>query len=95
MTRQWKRFERFLTRARPSAAAQPPADRGEIARLCALTARLPADTRRVVTLRKVYELSVPDIAARLGLSAHDVEQHLVAAVLAFARAACSAADDAS
>jgi DNA-directed RNA polymerase specialized sigma24 family protein len=93
MIAQWRRFERLLTRARRPAAAQPPAGQPppagprERRRLQAVVDQLPADTRRVFTLRKVYDLSVPDIAARLGLSVHEVEEHLVAAVLAFARAA--------
>jgi len=89
MSARLKRLWRFTLRE--TAAAQPPSagPRGsrELQRWQAVVNQLRADTRRVFTLRKVYELSVPDIAARLGLSAHDVEQHLVAAVLAFDRAA--------
>jgi len=59
------------------------ARRGETARLLRLTAQLPADTRRVVTLRKIYGLRPGEIAARLGLSERAVEQHLVTAALAF------------
>ena len=59
-----------------STAAQP---------LCALAARLPTDTRRVFTLRKVYDLSPSEIAARLELTAAQVEHHLITAALACGR----------
>jgi len=64
----------LLTLFQGRAAVQP---------LCAMTAQLPDDTRRVVTLYKVYDFSVPDIAARLQLSERAVEQHLVTAALVF------------
>jgi RNA polymerase sigma-70 factor (ECF subfamily) len=58
--------------------------RAETARLLRITAALPQDTRRVVTLRKVYGLGPGDIAARLGLSERVVEQHLITAARVFA-----------
>ena len=62
------------------AAARSPARRRAVRRttaaLCALTAQLPTDTRRVVT--------PGEIAARLQLSERAVEHHLVTAALAFA-----------
>ena len=63
------------------AAAQPSVRSTEA--LCAMTAQLPDDTRRVVTLYKVYEFTVPQIAARLGLTRRAVEQHLVTAAVVF------------
>jgi len=62
--------------------------RMSIAALCALTARLPQDTRRVLTLYKVYDYSVPAIAARLALTPAQVEHHLITAAHAVAEA-CS------
>jgi len=56
--------------------------------LCALTAQLPQDTRRVFTLYKVYDYSVPAIAARLALTPAQVEHHLITAARAVA-GACS------
>jgi DNA-directed RNA polymerase specialized sigma24 family protein len=50
----------------------------------ALVAELSADTRRVFTLRMLYDLDVPEIATRLGLTPAQVEQHLVTAALAVA-----------
>jgi hypothetical protein len=77
MTPGLRRLARWL-----SAAAHAP--HPDIARELSLTAALPHDTRRVVTLCKVYGLRPGDIAARLTLSERAVEQHLVTAALAFA-----------
>ncbi len=44
-------------------------------------ASLPEDVRRAFTLRKVYGLSYPQIAARLDLTIADVENLLTHAVL--------------
>jgi DNA-directed RNA polymerase specialized sigma24 family protein len=57
----------------------------ELAQLLAIAAGLPDDTRRVVTLHKVYGLATPEIAARLHLARAAVEQHLVTAALAYYR----------
>jgi DNA-directed RNA polymerase specialized sigma24 family protein len=67
---------------RDIAAAQPPM-RSTALRSIAVTARLPQDTRRVVTLRKVYDFTVPEIATRLGLTPRAVERHLITAALVF------------
>lgn len=67
-------------------AARP---RDDTAPLFRIAAALPVGTRRVVTLRKVYDLAVPEIAARLGLTTCAVEHHLVTAALAFG--GCTAA----
>ena len=57
-----------------------------IKNLLTLTSSQPEDTRRVVTLRKVYGFTAAEIAARLTLSPSEVERHLVVAALAFAGA---------
>jgi RNA polymerase sigma-70 factor (ECF subfamily) len=65
------------------------AGRQELARLEAAIRALPAQCRQVVTLRKVFEMSPPQIAERLGISVSTVEKHLnkgmrlVAEALAF------------
>lgn len=51
--------------------------REELQALADAIAELPAQCRRVFTLRKVYSLSPDEIAVRLGLSVSTVEKHLV------------------
>ena len=60
--------------------------RDELRRLRAIVEALPAQQRRVFTLRKVYGMSPLEIAERLGLSVSTVEKHLVKAVRACAEA---------
>ncbi len=54
----------------------------ELVRLVVLANALPQAVRRAFTLRKVYDLSYPEIAARLNLTVEEVEELLVQAVLA-------------
>ena len=56
--------------------------RDSLRRLQAIVAALPTQQRRVFTLRKVYEMSTAQIAARLGLSVSTVETHLAKALRA-------------
>ncbi|HEY4211854.1 MAG TPA: sigma-70 region 4 domain-containing protein [Steroidobacteraceae bacterium] len=58
-----------------------PAHDPEIARLTKCVQSLPMDVRRTYTLRKVYDLSYPEIVARLNLTVAEVENLLVQAVL--------------
>ena len=51
--------------------------RDELRQLHQAIEELPAQCRKVFTLRKVYNLSPRDIAERLGLSVSTVEKHLV------------------
>ena len=60
--------------------------RDELRRLRAIVEALPAQQRRVFTLRKVYGMSPQAIAEKLGLSVSTVEKHLVKAVRACADA---------
>jgi RNA polymerase sigma factor (sigma-70 family) len=60
--------------------------RDELRRLRAIVEALPAQQRRVFTLRKVYGMSPQAIAERLGLSVSTVEKHLVKAVRECAQA---------
>ena len=60
--------------------------RDELRRLRAIVEALPAQQRRVFTLRKVYGMSPQAIAEKLGLSVSTVEKHLVKAVRACAEA---------
>ena len=60
--------------------------RDELRRLRAIVEALPAQQRRVFTLRKVYGMSPQAIADKLGLSVSTVEKHLVKAVRACAEA---------
>ena len=53
--------------------------------LLRIVSTLPALTRRVFTLRKVYEYSADEIATRLGLSAEEVDAHLIQAAQACSR----------
>lgn len=52
----------------------------ELTRLVEGAARLPGPVRQVYTLRKVYGLSIEEIARKLRMSEQTVEQHLVEAV---------------
>ena len=60
--------------------------RDELRRLRAIVEALPAQQRRVFTLRKVYGMSPQAIAEKLGLSVSTVEKHLVKAVRTCAEA---------
>lgn len=53
-------------------------------RLRKRVAGLPDITRQVVTLRKVYGLSMEEIASRLDLTPEQVAEHVGAAVIACA-----------
>lgn len=75
MSARWQRLWRFGVGRQARTAGT--------AALLRIAAGLPDDTRRVVTLHKVYGFEAPDIAARLGLTPRAVEQHLVTAALAF------------
>jgi DNA-directed RNA polymerase specialized sigma24 family protein len=48
---------------------------------------LPAECRQVFTLRKVYGYSGREIASRLGIPEHAVEEHLIQAARRCAQAA--------
>lgn len=69
----------------PGLARRRSSYRAETTRLLRCVSTLPDGTWRAVTLHKVCALSVPDIAARLGLTAREIEQQLVSAALAFSR----------
>lgn len=64
----------------------------EIAPELRITAVLPDDSRRVVTLSKVNGLRPDVIAARLGFTPRAVDHHCVTAALAGCAGACSCAD---
>ncbi|HEY4214478.1 MAG TPA: sigma factor-like helix-turn-helix DNA-binding protein [Steroidobacteraceae bacterium] len=69
-----------MTRQDPVAPAE------ELARLLVQVNALPPAVRRAFTLRKVYELGYPDIAARLHMTVPEVEQLLAEAVVRLAEA---------
>ncbi len=54
--------------------------REELRLLAELVAALPPQCQRVFTLRRIYGMSPPDIAAELGLSLSTVEKHLLKAL---------------
>ncbi len=58
----------------------------ELALLSAAVAALPDKCRQVFTLRRVYELSHGQIAARLNISTKTVEQHMMKALRRCAQA---------
>ncbi len=58
----------------------------ELAMLVAAIQELPDRCRQVFTLRKVYGYSQKEIASRLGISEHTVEQHLTKAARRCAQA---------
>ena len=58
----------------------------ELALAVKLVRVLPAECRQVFTLRKVYGYSGRDIAARLGIPEHAVEEHLIQAARRCAQA---------
>jgi RNA polymerase sigma factor (sigma-70 family) len=60
-------------------------EQDEINRLMRKVAKLPKQTRRVCTLRKVYQLSTSEIASRLNLPVAKVEEHLRRSALAAAQ----------
>jgi DNA-directed RNA polymerase specialized sigma24 family protein len=51
----------------------------ELAIVAELARGLPAECRQVFTLRKVYGYSGKEIAGRLGIPEHAVEEHLIQA----------------
>ena len=69
-----------------AAEGGPDTEAAELARLAAVVKTLPAVTRQVFTLRKVYECSHDEIATRLQLSVEAVQAHLITAVEACSRA---------
>ena len=60
-------------------------DQAELTRLIGFANALPQAVRRAFTLRKVYDLTYPEIAARLNLTVADVESLLTEAVLLWDR----------
>ena len=58
----------------------------ELTRLLKRVNTLPPAVRRAFTLRKVYDLPYPDIAARLNITVPDVERLLAEAVVRVAEA---------
>lgn len=64
--------------------------RQELARLEAAIRLLPDQCRRVVTLRKVYDLSPGAIAAELNISVSTVEKHLTKGIRLLAEALAEA-----
>lgn len=61
----------------------------ELARVAEFVRSLPVECRQVFTLRKVYGYSGKEIAIRLGIPEHAVEEHLIQA----ARRCVQAASD--
>lgn len=59
----------------------------ELAHVAEFARALPAECRQVFTLRKVYGYSGREIASRLGIPEHAVEEHLVQAAYLCAQAA--------
>ena len=59
----------------------------ELARVAELARALPVVCRQVFTLRKVYGYSGREIASRLGIPEHAVEEHLIQAACLCAQAA--------
>ncbi len=68
----------------PDGAVQSAA--AELERLASIVRGLPEVTRRVFTLRKVYECPQEEIATRLKLPLVEVEMHLIAGAKACSRA---------
>ncbi len=62
----------------------------ELARVAELARGLPVECRQVFTLRKVYGYSGREIASRLGIPEHAVEEHLIQAARHCAQAASDA-----
>lgn len=56
-------------------------DDPDVVKLTRLARTLSPDARRVLTLRKVYGLSYPEIATQLSISVADVERHLATVAL--------------
>ncbi|HEY4214490.1 MAG TPA: sigma-70 region 4 domain-containing protein [Steroidobacteraceae bacterium] len=75
-----------MTRQDPLAPAE------ELAGLLVQVNALPPVVRRAFTLRKVYELEYPDIAARLHITVPEVEQLLAEAVVRLAESLESLGD---
>ena len=59
----------------------------ELAHVAEFVRGLPAECRQVFTLRKVYGYSGKEIASRLGIPEHAVEEHLIQAARRCAQAA--------
>jgi DNA-directed RNA polymerase specialized sigma24 family protein len=60
--------------------------------LRAMAAGLPDDVRRVLTLRKVYDMTPAAIQQQLAMSAAEVERCLITAALAFGAAPGSSSE---
>jgi DNA-directed RNA polymerase specialized sigma24 family protein len=71
-----------MTEAQKSSSAAAP----ELAQVAKLARALSPECRQVFTLRKVYGYSGREIAARLGIPEHAVEEHLIQAACACAQA---------
>jgi RNA polymerase sigma-70 factor (ECF subfamily) len=56
-----------------------PVKTSELAVVAEFARGLPAECRQVFTLRKVYGYSGREIASRLGIPEHAVEEHLIQA----------------
>jgi len=59
----------------------------DLARVAEFARGLPVECRQVFTLRKVYGYSGREIAVRLGIPEHAVEEHLIQAARECAQAA--------
>ena len=69
------------------AQQNPFVNAPELVRVAEFVRSLPMETRQVFTLRKVYGYSGKEIAIRLGIPEHAVEEHLIQAVRRCAQAA--------
>jgi DNA-directed RNA polymerase specialized sigma24 family protein len=69
------------------AQQNPFANAPELACVAELVRGLPAVCRQVFTLRKVYGYTGKEIASRLGIPEHAVEEHLIQAARRCAQAA--------
>jgi RNA polymerase sigma-70 factor (ECF subfamily) len=64
----------------------PFVNTSELAVVAEFARALPAECRQVFTLRKVYGYSGREIASRLGIPEHAVEEHLIQAARRCAQA---------
>jgi DNA-directed RNA polymerase specialized sigma24 family protein len=69
------------------AQQNPFANAPELLREAEFVRSLPVECRQVFTLRKVYGYSGKEIAIRLGIPEHAVEEHLIQAARRCAQAA--------
>lgn len=67
---------------------EPIVQSSELDLVAELAMGLPSECRQVFTLRKVYGYSGREIASRLGIPEHAVEEHLIQAARR-----CAQADD--